>query len=80
MRYANVCYVIIETIVNIEHETACLKGHSCFSKKLFMSISLTKNEIPGFHSFSFFALSNLLTQTGLHFCTYAGPVLDIRRP
>ncbi len=40
-----------------------------FSKNLFMSIRLMKKEIPGSHYFSFFALSNLLTQTCLHYCT-----------
>ncbi len=34
-----------------------------------MSIRHMKKEIPGSHYFSFFALSNLLTQTCLHFCT-----------
>ncbi len=33
-----------------------------------MFIRHIKKEIPGSHYFSFFALSNLLTQTGLHFC------------
>ncbi len=28
---------------------------------------MKKKEIPGSHDFCFFALSNLLTQTGLHF-------------
>ncbi len=37
-----------------------------FSKELF--ITHIKNEIPGSHYFSFFALSNLLTQTCLNFC------------
>ncbi len=43
--------------------------HGCFSKNLFVSIRHMKKEIPGSHYFSFFALSNLLTQTCLHFCT-----------
>ncbi len=61
MLYANVCL--------LEHEEyTCLKGNRCFSKNLFMSIRHMKQEIPGSHYFSFFALSNLLTQTGLHFC------------
>ncbi len=34
-----------------------------------MSIRHMKKEIPGSHYFSFYALSNLLTQTCLHFCT-----------
>ncbi len=34
-----------------------------------MSIRHMKKEIPGSHYFSFFALSNLLTQTCLHFRT-----------
>ncbi len=34
-----------------------------------MSVRHMKKEIPGSHYFSFFALSNLLTQTCLHFCT-----------
>ncbi len=62
-------FIIIETIVNIKHEETCFKGHRCFSKNLFMSIRLMIKEIPGSHYFSFFALSNLLTQTCLHFCT-----------
>ncbi len=33
-----------------------------------MSIRHMKKEIPGSHYFSFFALSNLLTQTCLNFC------------
>ncbi len=32
-----------------------------------MSIRFMEKEIPGSHYFSFFALSNLLTQTCLHF-------------
>ncbi len=62
-------FIIIETILNIEHEDLTrFKGHRCFSKNLFMSIRHMKKEIPGSHYFSFFALSNLLTQTCLHFC------------
>ncbi len=34
-----------------------------------MSIRYMKKEILGSHYFSFFALRNLLTQDGLHFCT-----------
>ncbi len=63
-------FIIIETIVNIKHEElTCFKGHRCFSKNLFMSIRHMKKEIPGSYYFSFFALSNLLTQACLHFCT-----------
>ncbi len=62
-------FIIFETIVNIEHgDLTCFKVYRCFSKNLFMSISLMKKEIPGSHYFSFFALSNLLTQTCLLFC------------
>ncbi len=54
-------FIIIETIVNIEHEDlTCFKGHRCFSKKLFMSIRHVKKKIQGSQYFSFFALSNLL--------------------
>ncbi len=61
-------FIIIETIVNIELEDKTLfKGHRCFSKNLFMSIWHMKKEIQGYYYFSFFALSNLLTQTCLHF-------------
>ncbi len=59
-------FIIIETIVNIEHEDfKCFKGHRCFSKNLFMSIRHEK-ETPCSHYFSFFSLSNLPTQTCLH--------------
>ncbi len=34
-----------------------------------------KKEIPGSYYFSFFALSNLLTQTCLHFCTQGSSLL-----
>ncbi len=55
-------FIIIETIVNIEHEDwICFKDHRCFSKNLFMSIRHMKKEIPGSHYFSFFARSILLT-------------------
>ncbi len=38
-------FIIIETIVNIEHEDlTCFKGHRCFSKKLFMSIRHMKKK------------------------------------
>ncbi len=62
-------FIIIETIVNIEHEDyTCFKGNRCFLKNLLMSIRHMKNLILGSGYFSFFALSNLLTQTSLHFC------------
>ncbi len=52
-----------------QHEDLiCYKGNICFSKNLFMSIWHMKKEMQGSHYFSFFALSNLLTQTCLHFC------------
>ncbi len=36
-------FIIIETIVNVEHEDlTCFKGHRCFSKNLFMSIRRMK--------------------------------------
>ncbi len=62
-------FIIIETIVNIEHEDyTYLKGNICFSNNLFMSIRHVKKQIQGSLYFSFFALNNLLTQTCLHFC------------
>ncbi len=46
-------FIIIETILNIEHEDlTCFKGHRCFSKNLFMSRHM-KKEIQGSHYFSF---------------------------
>ncbi len=42
-------FIIIETIVNIEHEDyTCFKGQRCFSKNLFMSIRLMqkKHQVP----------------------------------
>ncbi len=61
-------FIIIETILNIEHEDlTCFKGHICFSKNLFMSNRYMKKEIPGSPYFSVFALRNVLTQTFLHF-------------
>ncbi len=63
-------FIIIETILNIEHEDlTCFKSHRCFFKELLMSINRhMKKEIPGSHDFSVFALSNLLTNrfTFLH--------------
>ncbi len=45
-------FIIIETIVNIEHEEyICFKGNRCFSKNLFMSIRHIEKEIPGSHYF-----------------------------
>ncbi len=40
-----------------------------FLKSLIVSIRHMKRETPGSHYFSFFAPSNLQTQTCLHFCT-----------
>ncbi len=62
-------FIIIETILNIEHDEHVSKVIHVFQRILFMSIRHMKKEIPGSHYFSFFALSNLLTQTCLHFCT-----------
>ncbi len=51
-------FIIIETILNIEHEDlTCFKGRRCFSKNLFRSIRHMKKEIPGSHYYFFFALS-----------------------
>ncbi len=62
-------FIIIETIVNSMKTRHVSKVIDVFSKNLFMSIrNMKKKEIPGSHYFSFFALSNLLTQTCLHFC------------
>ncbi len=61
-------FIIIETIVNSMKTRHVSKVIDVFSKNLFMSIRHMKKEIQGSHYFSFFALSNLLTQTGLHFC------------
>ncbi len=61
-------YVYYETIANIKHEEQTyFIGHICFSKNLFMSIRNMKK--TGTHYFSFFALSNLLTQICSHFRT-----------
>ncbi len=66
-------FIIIETIVSIEHEDKTFfKGNRCFSKNSFMSTRILKKEIHVSHYFSFFALSNLLTQTCLH-CCMTGP-------
>ncbi len=61
-------FIIIETILNIEHDEHVSKVIHVFQRIFFMSIRHMKKEIPGSHYFSFFALSNLLTQTCLHFC------------
>ncbi len=62
----------------VEHEEkTCFIGHRCFSKNLFMSIRHIKKEHRNTSSyyFSFFALSNLLTQTCLHFHRKASSLL-----
>ncbi len=43
-------FIVIETIVNTEHEDkTCIKSHQCFSKNLFISIRHMKKETPGSH-------------------------------
>ncbi len=57
-------FIIIETILNIEHEDlTCFKGHRCFSKNLFMSRHM-KKEIQGSHYFSFLFKFFYILHTG----------------
>ncbi len=61
-------FIIIETIVNIKHEDqTCFKGHSCFSKNLFMSIRHEKRNTR--FPLLLFLCTEQFTQTCLHFCT-----------
>ncbi len=59
-------FIISETIVNM------VRRH--FSKVIDV-FQRTSKETPGSYYFSFFALSYLLTQTCLHFCTQASSLL-----
>ncbi len=61
-------FIIIETIVNIMKTRHFSKVIDVCSKNLIMSIRHMKKEMQCSQYFSFFALSNLLTQTCLHFC------------
>ncbi len=61
-------FIIIETIVKSMKTRHISKGNRCFSNNLFMSFRHMKKDIPGSHYFSFFALSNLLTQNSLYLC------------
>ncbi len=60
-------FFIIESIVN-SMKTRHVSKVAVFQRTC-MFIRHMKKEIPGSHCFSSFALSNLLTRTGLHFCT-----------
>ncbi len=68
MLYANVYYYWNHSQHRAWRLNYVSKGIDVFSKNLFMSIRLLEKEIQGSHYFTFFALSNLLTQTCLHFC------------
>ncbi len=60
-------FIIIETIVNIMKTRHVSKVIDVFQRTCSCLLDM-KKKIPGSHHFSFFALSNLLTQTCLHFC------------
>ncbi len=57
-------FIIIETILNIEHDEHVSKVIHVFQRILFMSIRHMKKEIPGSYYFSFFALEQF-TYTNL---------------
>ncbi len=68
MLYANVCLLLLNHSQQSMKTRHFSKVIDVFQKNLFMSIRHMKKEIQGSHYFSFFALSNLLTQTCLNFC------------
>ncbi len=75
----NVLFIIVNIYIravdrSIRHVSKVIYA---FLKNWFMSIGHIKKEIQGSHYFSFFALSNLLTQTCLQFCSLASSLLLI---
>ncbi len=59
-------FIIIETIVNIEHEELiCFIGHICFSKHMFMSIRHIKKRKEQICSYYFFLCIEQFTDTNL---------------
>ncbi len=67
MLYANVCLLLLNQSTWSMKTRHFSKVIDVFQKNLFMSIRHVKKEIQGSHYFSFFALSNLRTQTCLNF-------------
>ncbi len=66
--YANVCFLLLNYYIVNSMKTRHVSKVDVFQRTC-MFIRHMKKEIPGSHCFSSFALSNLLTRTGLHFCT-----------